>query len=307
MLKNIKLGPKLLISFLIVSLVPLTVVGIISSSAAKKALNQAAFDKLQAVKQTKKDQIEGYFKQVLTDLETLTLSQDAYYLYEKFDSYDNVSDTTETGLYDIENAEYKGIVKEDARNFTRLRNKSGYADIYYVGTRWGHVKYSAAKKGDLAANLIHGPLKSSPLAKVWNQVRNTQKPFFLDFVNYGPDGNQPFAFAGYPLVEEEEFLRGVVVFRIASNRINEIMAERSGMGETGETYLVGPDHLMRSDTRFDTDRYSVTGAFADPEKGKLETPTVLAALEGKSDTLITTNYMGKKVLASYSPAISTGL
>lgn len=306
MLKNIKLGPKLLVSFLIVGLVPLAIVGFISSSAAKKALNQAAFDKLQAVKQTKKDQIEGYFRQLLNELETLTLSQDAYYLYEKFDSYDNVSDTTETGLYDIENDEYKGIVEEDARNFTRLRNKSGYADIYYVGTRWGHVKYSAAKKSDLAANLIHGPLKKSPLAQIWNKVRSTQKPAFLDFVSYGPDGNQPFAFAAYPLIEEEEFLRGVIIFRIASNRINEIMAERSGMGETGETYLVGPDQLMRSDTRFAPDRYSVAGAFADPEKGKMGTPAVLAALEGKSDTLITTNYLGKKVLASYSPVEIAG-
>lgn len=64
MLKNIKLGPKLLISFVLVGLLPIAIVGFISSSASKKALNQAAFEKLQAVKQTKKDQIEGYFKQV---------------------------------------------------------------------------------------------------------------------------------------------------------------------------------------------------------------------------------------------------
>ncbi len=306
MLKNLKLGPKMLVSFLLVSLLPLMIVGITSSTTAKKALNRAAFEKLQAVKQTKKDQIEGYFRQVLNELETLTLSQDAYYLYEKLDSYDNVSDTTETGLYDIENDEYKSIIKEDARNFTRLKEKSGYSDIYYVGSRWGHVKYAASKKSDLGANLIHGPLKESPLATVWKEVLSTQKPVFKDFVAYGPDSNKPCAFVGYPLIEEEEFLRGVVIFRISADRINQIMAERSGMGETGETYLVGPDKLMRSDTRFAPDQYSVAGAFSQPDENKMTTASVQAALEGNSDTVVTTNYMGQKVLASYSPVNIAG-
>ncbi len=316
MLKNIKLGPKLLVSFLIVSLVPLSVIGIISSSAAKKALHQAAFDKLQAVKQTKKDQIEGYFRRMMNDLETLTLSQDAYYLYEKFEMYINLNSISETdaflpsgqerpqdGKFD---EEYEGIAKVDARNFTRMWKEGGYADIYFVSAPWGHVEYSAARKSDLTANLVHGPLKNSPLAQIWNQVHRSQKPALMDFVPYSQDDNRPFAFAGYPLIEEEDFIRAVVIFRISSKRINEIMAERSGMGETGETYLVGPDQLMRSDTRFDTKRYSVSAAFAAPDERKMATSSVIAALEGKSDTLITTNYMGKKVLASYSPVDIAG-
>ncbi len=316
MLKNIKLGPKLLISFLIVGLVPLTIVGIISTTAAKKALNQAAFDKLQAVKQTKKDQIEAYFQEVFNDLETLTLSQDAYYLYEKFEMYVNLNSISETDKF-MTSGEgrtkgrnfdkgYEEIVTVDARNFTRMWKDRGYADIYFVSAPWGHVQYSAARKGDLAANLVHGPLKNSPLAKIWNNVLQTKKPAFMDFVPYAPNGNQPYAFAAYPLFEEEEFLRAVVIFRISSDRINKIMAERSGMGETGEIYLVGPDRLMRSDTRFAPDRYSVISAFADPEKGRMNSPTVLAALEGKSDTQITINYMGQKVLASYSPVDIAG-
>ena len=301
-----KLGPKLLASFLLVGLLPLAIAGIISSGAAKKALTQAAFEKLEAITQTRKNQVEEYFRQLFNELESLTMSQDAYFLYEKLDSYDNVSDTTEKGPYDINQDEYRQIVKEDARNFTRLREKSGYADIYFVGTRWGHVKYSAAKKSDLAANLIHGPLKNSPLAKVWSQVRQTKKRVFLDFVPYGPDADQPCALAGFPLLEDGETLRGVVIFRISADRINDIMAERSGMGETGETFLVGPDLLMRSDTRLARDRYTVQSSFADPAKGKMSTPAVEAALEGKSNTLVSTNYTGQKVLTSYSPVEIAG-
>lgn len=311
MLKNFKLGPKLLVSFLVVSLLPLTITGITSSITAKTALNKSAFDKLQSVKQTKKDQIESYFKKVFSDLETLTLSQDAYYLYEKFEMYVNLNSISETDkfLTSTEGTEhgsafdkgYEDIATGDARNFTRMWKEGGYADIYFISAPWGHVQYSAARKGDLAANLVHGPLKSSPLAKIWNAAINEKKQVYLDFRPYGPDNNRPCAFVGYPLFEEEEFLRGVVVFRIWADHINQIMAERSGMGDTGESFLVGPDHLMRSDTRFAPDRYSVAGAFANPDKGKMETEAVLAALEGKSDTLVASNYLGRKVLTSYSP------
>ncbi len=316
MFKNIKLGPKLLVCFLLVGLLPLSIVGILSSAATKKALNQAAFEKLQAVKQTKKNQIEDYFKQVLNDIETLTLSQDAYYLYEKFDMYANLNNISETEAFKTAregrtsgrnfDKGYNEIVTVDARNFTRMCKEGGYADIYFVSTPWGHVQYSATRKSDLAANLVYGPLKTSPLAKIWKMAQNGHKAVFLDFTPYGPDGNRPCAFAAYPLIEEQEFTRAVVIFRISADHINQIMSERSGMGETGETYLVGPDQLMRSDTRFAPKRYTVDSAFAHPEKGKMSTAAVKAALAGQSNTIITTNYMGQKVLASYSPVEFAG-
>jgi methyl-accepting chemotaxis protein len=311
MLKNIKLGPKLLISFVLVGLLPIAIIGVISSSATRNALNQAAFEKLQAVKQTRKDQIESYFRQVLRDLETLTLSQDAYYLYEKFDMYVNINSISETGEFmttgegrvagRLFDKGYQEIASVDARNFARMYKEGGYADIYFISAPWGHVQWSAAGKSDLGANLVHGPLKDGTLASVWHRVVETGKPFFLDFTPYAPDNHLPCALAGFPLFEEEEFLRAVVVFRLSAERINQIMTERSGMGDTGETYLVGPDHLMRSDTRFAPTRYSVTGSFADPAAGKLETESVTMALEGKSETRISENYMGQKVLTSFSP------
>ncbi len=316
MLKNIKLGPKLLISFVLVGLLPIAVVGFISSSATKKALNQAAFEKLQAVNQTKKDQIENYFQRVFSDLETLTLSQDAYYLYEKFEMYSNLNSISETGEFKTSgeggtagrlfDKGYEEIATVDARNLSRMNKEGGYADIYFISAPWGHVQWSATRKSDLSANLVHGPLKNGNLARVWRNVVETGKPFFLDFAPYGPDNHLPCALAGYPLFEEEEFLRAVVIFRISADPINKIMAERSGMGETGESYLVGPDHLMRSDTRFAPKRFSVAGSFADPKAGKMETEAVKLALQGASDTMITRNYLGQKVLTSFSPVQVAG-
>ena len=56
---------------------------------------------------------------------------------------------------------------------------------------------------------------------------------------------------GSPLRDTEGQLIGVVALEVSVGRINQIMQERTGMGETGETYLVGTDRRMRSDSYLD--------------------------------------------------------
>ena len=42
---------------------------------------------------------------------------------------------------------------------------------------------------------------------------------------------------------------GVVIFQINIEQINKVMSQRTGLGKTGETYLVGPDNKMRSNSK----------------------------------------------------------
>ena len=53
---------------------------------------------------------------------------------------------------------------------------------------------------------------------------------------------------------------------IAIPAINRIMKERAGMGESGESYLIGQDLLMRSDSFLDPDNHSVNASFKNPSK-----------------------------------------
>jgi len=79
------------------------------------------------------------------------------------------------------------------------------------------------------------------------------------------------------------------------------MLERSGMGETGETYLVGPDRLMRSDSYIDPENHSIKASFADHEKGSVNSKASNGALAGQTGQDILINYKGKSVLSAYSP------
>nr|WP_241496655.1 hypothetical protein [Aeromonas caviae] len=47
-------------------------------------------------------------------------------------------------------------------------------------------------------------------------------------------------------VMQYDYVRGVVIFELLPDKLNQIMAEREGLGATGETILIGPDKRMRA-------------------------------------------------------------
>jgi methyl-accepting chemotaxis protein len=83
-------------------------------------------------------------------------------------------------------------------------------------------------------------------------------------------------------------------------KIQAVLDERSGLGETGEVYLVGSDKLMRSDSYLDPEHHSVKKSFADPDRGRADTKAIRLALEGKSGSDVITDYKGNSVLSSYA-------
>jgi len=83
--------------------------------------------------------------------------------------------------------------------------------------------------------------------------------------------------------------------------LNAIMGERAGLGKTGETYLVGPDKLTRSDSYLDPQGHSVLASFKHPEKGKVQTVAATAALSGETGAEVIIDYNGNPVLSAYTP------
>ena len=81
------------------------------------------------------------------------------------------------------------------------------------------------------------------------------------------------------------------IFFSPAEKIQQILLERTGMGETGETYLVGPDHQLRSQSRFFPDR--------PPLEIVAETPGVLQSLQGNDASGIFKDYRETSVFSSY--------
>ena len=184
---------------------------------------------------------------------------------------------------------YHTTVQPAVRRFLQVNE---YHDILLCGSD-GDVLYSFYKEEDFATNLVSGPWRDTDLGIVFRQARDAAKGevVFSDFERYEPSANAPTAFVAGPVFKGDGSLLGVLIFQISVERINEIMQFTEGMGETGETYLVGTDHLMRSDSRFSDESVILVQS--------VESETVRRALAGESGVEITEGYRGEEVISAY--------
>jgi len=301
-LSDVKIKPKLITLFLLSGVIPLLAVGWWSSQKATDALMQSSFNQLEGIRSVKKNQIEDYLNERMYAVEILSKSADIQKMYEVLLNHYGETNVQANGPYNTITPEYERIWKEEGGDLKNYMDKYGYYDVFIIGAKHGHVMYTAAKEVDLGTNLAHGPYKSSGLAKLWRQAVDTQKGVFQDFTPYAPSNNEPAAFVGYPVKDLQGETVAVVALQLSLKAINEIMQQRDGMGESGETYLVGQDKLMRSDSFLDAQGHSVKASFAgNVSDNGVDTRTANEALQGKQGVEIVTDYNGNLVLSAYTP------
>lgn len=190
----------------------------------------------------------------------------------------------------------------------------------------GNVVYSVMKGPDLGTNILNGPYRESNLRDAYQKALRSNDVDFVwitDFQPYQPALDAPTAWVVSP-IGMNGTIDGAMALPVPTAKINKIMtADRSwqaaGMGSATETYLVGPDDLMRSDSRsFLEDpqefRRDAIAAGTPPdivEKAiRLGSTTLVqpaataglrAAQRGESGTVSARDYTGNKELESYAP------
>lgn len=174
----------------------------------------------------------------------------------------------------------------------------GYTDILLVRPDDGTVVYSVLKGIDFASNLKTGAFRDSNIAAAWALALEGREAVVVDYQRYLPAFDNAAAYIAAPIYDRDN-LAGVLIFGMPVQKIDAIMTESSGMGETGESFLVGKDGLMRSQSRsIDEDTIlsrQVTSLAA----------TKVAAGETGSDTISLED--GRSVLSAYTPLDIAGL
>ncbi|WP_333608916.1 methyl-accepting chemotaxis protein [Arsukibacterium sp.] len=191
------------------------------------------------------------------------------------------------------------------RFFTTLNTELSFYDIFLIDPS-GKIVYTVARESDYQTNLVSGPYRLSGLGMVYQRAMNTSEIQVVDFAPYAPSNNEPAAFMAKVFLVNNQ--RWVVAVQLSIDKINQVMRQRDGMGETGETYLVGPDYLMRSDSFLDPVNRSIVASFAGTiEKNGAQTHAVEQALQGVSGVGVVIDYNGNPVLSAYSPITVFGL
>ena len=191
------------------------------------------------------------------------------------------------------------VIEGEDNYFTRFAGQFGYEDLLLIHPQ-GKIFFSVARRPDYGTNMIEGPYARTNLGTLVRKILDIKTFKMADFSPYAPIHGRPAAFIAQPLVFNES-IELIVALRFSAEVLNKIMLDRSGMGDTGQTYLVGSDKLMRSDMPLDSTHHSVQASFADPDKGTLDTEAIREALSGKSGAKIIKDISGKSALSCYRP------
>ncbi len=209
--------------------------------------------------------------------------------------------------------------------FREIATRFDYRDAILLDTR-GNLVYSANKGPALGTNILTGPYRESNLRDAYEKAMAADSIDFVwitDFHPFQAALGMPIAWLVSPINSAGK-TNGVLALPLPISKVNRIMTvdqhwKAAGMGATGETYLAGPDGLMRSDSRLflqDPEKYKhdAVAAGTPPdivEKAirwhgttlvqPVETAAVRAAQRGQTGTLIDTGYLGGRELAAYAP------
>lgn len=185
--------------------------------------------------------------------------------------------------------------------FDAYLNEFGYYDIFLVNLK-GEIVYSVFKELDFATSLEKGPWSNTGIAEAYRAglKLKAKDVFFTDLALYAPSYDAPAGFVSAPIFKDGK-KAGVLIFQMPLDRISEVMSLRTGLGETGESYLVGQDNLMRSDSYLDPEGHSVVNSFRNPEQGSVTSEAAMDALAGRSGFDVVTDYNGNPVASAFTP------
>lgn len=205
-------------------------------------------------------------------------------------------------------------------------------DFMLVDTRSGRVVYTVDKEPDFGTSLRAGPYRDSNLAVGVARCAAAPDPSATcleDFSAYMAANGAPTAFLSAPVIEHGQVI-GVLVAELSIEEIDNVLTggrrwQHEGFGATGETYLVGPDFLMRSSSRMffeNRDQYYAelkAGGASDKDIEAIrrydtpvlhqhaDTRATRAAIGGVEGTGEIVGYRGIPTLASWGPVRVSGV
>lgn len=314
-LNNVRISRKIPVLVTLFTLLSASAVGFIAIYESIAALNDAYNSKLVAVADGRKTQLSSYLASINEDLKTLatneTLIKQTKQMTTAFAELGDNPTDYQHDLYITKNPnpigeKHKLDVAEDSSNYAVAHKRfhpwmrsfleaREYYDIFIINPK-GDVVYTVFKKLDFASNVQHGEWKDTDLGNAFRKALSDEaKPgdiFYYDFKPYAPSNNVPAGFIATPIFDGNQKI-GVLVFQMPIGRINTILQNATGLGKSGETYIVGADKLMRSQSRLTKDNSILST--------KVDTQTVAGALSGKSGYALIDDYRGTPVISAYEP------
>ena len=284
-MKNVSIIAKVIIYVSILGFSCIFIMGYVSIDASNRILTKAAFDRITSINSMKKGQMERFFSDKLSDVEGLAELQNIKMVLGLYnDAYMN--DTTGLDFVKTPVAmELYNRISEEFENYTKAND---YYDLFLINPDDGLIYFSTKRESDFGTEIKN---TNTNLSRLWYKCKNDNQAHLTDMERYEPSGNAPAMFIGKNVRDKNEVV-GIIAVQISNKAINEYINENAGLGESGETFIVGKDYSFRTDSRF-SKKFSILESKANTEASR-------SAFQNEEKVIVTNNFEDLKVLSSFA-------
>jgi two-component system, NtrC family, sensor kinase len=315
-LKNQKIINKLLLWFLLISLLPLAAITSLQYYIASNSQRKEVDNNLISIAESKAKRLENYVSERqknavnIAQIPTITDAIEQYQItFEK--------DGINSSAYRQVDEKYRPFINNYLEIF-------GYSNILLI-SQSGNTIFSVKRSRELGRNYYQKTYKNSELAKVFDRAKTLMQVEISKF-GYDVTNDEPTAFIASP-VFKKNLIIGVVVLQLNNQEFNKVVNDYTGLGETGETIvgsLVGDNVPLRgskfpvpvasltadrivfiSSTRHD--KNAAFRRFINTNKQKIH--PLDQAVHGIKGIGITSDYRGEETIATwrYLPSLNGGI
>lgn len=269
---NRNITTKVASAFLLLSLMTTGVVGGVGFYRARNALKQAAFDRLNVSATLKEDEIARWFEDQQRD----------FFLITQFPDVQRSLKILLGSTYSQETQAAHNTLSDYLQNVTKV--KPNFLEIFVLDLR-NRVIVSTNKSRE-SQYAVNASVTYLYLQEV--QPGDTFAPIFYVSLSTG----KPAVTLAAPLYDDNGNRHGAILVHLNLDQIDQIVRERTGLGDSGESYLVGS---LVNEFTFISQEIPIEPEFSEG----ISSPGINAAMQGTSGYGLYPNYAGIPVLGVY--------
>jgi GAF domain-containing protein len=257
---------RLVTYFLALSAIGVIVTTLLSLGIVQTALTQSVYDRLGAVVTLKEDELNRWVTDQTNEIQAI--SQDT----------DLINNVIALSTFTEQSIDYKKA-HDNLLTYlnSEVKNYTSFQEIILLSPVGGKILVSTLPQNE-------GVYRVSDSYYTQGRLK-----LYVQNVYTSPQTGKPTMTVSIPLFDSRGELIGVLAAHINLERLDNIVLQRAGLGNTGETYLVDPSNNFISAARFGERTFP---------RG-IHTQGIDAALQGISGSGLYVNYGGVPVVGVY--------
>ncbi len=235
---------SLLFWFLLLSIIPLTLLSTFNYIQARASLTQAAKQQLYQSAILSNQFLHNWFEERLKEINFQAKSiANPNILIQLQQAWQQSQLPLSTF---VRSARWQTLSQERRNYFRRLITEYNYVhDIFFIDKNL-NVLFSVDQEAELGKNLNHEIFKQGKLRNTVKQTLAKKQTLFSDLETYQHANLRHAGFISTPLYDQKQQLIGAIVFHLTIEPIFNLLIPAQNSNSSIQHYLVGADGLLRS-------------------------------------------------------------